>query len=90
MHNAPDPKEFSAKISVDTSTTDHAENPSYGFNGVVNIPLGPQMAFRLSTGYEKSAGFINGVNAVEFGREPAASACQSRQPADQWARVPEP
>jgi iron complex outermembrane recepter protein len=67
VHNVPDPTEFSAKISVDTSTTDHAENLSYGFNGVVNIPLGPQMAFRLSTGYEKSAGFINGVNAVEFG-----------------------
>ena len=67
LHNAPDPKEFAASISADTSKSEHAEDPSYAFNGMVNIPLGPDLAFRLSAGYEKSAGFIDATNAVVFG-----------------------
>jgi outer membrane receptor protein involved in Fe transport len=67
LHNAPDPSAFAASFSADTSKTEHAENPSYAVKGMINVPLGTDLALRASAGYEKSAGFINAPNAVVFG-----------------------
>lgn len=67
LHNAPDLKAFSAEVSTQVSKTEHADGRSYGANGVLNIPLADSLAFRLSAGYEKSAGFIDALNEVEFG-----------------------
>ena len=67
LHNAPDLKGFSAGVSTEVSKTDHADGRSYGANGILNILLADTVAFRLSAGYEKSAGFINALNEVVFG-----------------------
>jgi iron complex outermembrane receptor protein len=66
LHNPPDLKRFSADVSTEVSKTDHANALSYSANGILNIPLADSVAFRLSVGYEKSAGFINALNEVVF------------------------
>ena len=68
LHNVPDLKAFSAEVSTEVSKTDHADARSYGANGILNIPLSDNIAFRLSAGYENTAGFINALNEVVFGR----------------------
>ena len=67
LHNAPDFKAFSAEVSTEASKTDHGDGPSYGANGILNIPVSDNIAFRLSAGYEKMAGFIDAINQVVFG-----------------------
>ena len=67
IHNAPDPSKFSADISADGSTTDHAAHGSYALNGLLNIPLWEDAALRINGGYKETAGFINATNAVVFG-----------------------
>ena len=67
LHNAPDLRRFSAEVSTDVSKTDHADGKSYGANGVLNIPLSETLAIRFSSGYQKTAGFINALNKVVFG-----------------------
>jgi outer membrane receptor protein involved in Fe transport len=67
VHNAPDLTHFSAQASVDTSHTQHASDPSYSGNFVINVPLASTVGFRLSGGYDKVAGFIDARNATVFG-----------------------
>src|ERR1700694_41443 len=67
LHNVPDLKAFSAEVSTEVSRTDHADGRSYRANGVLNIPVSDNIAFRLSAGYEKMAGYINVLNQVVFG-----------------------
>lgn len=67
LHNAPDPSAFAASVSADTSKTENAKDPSYSVKGILNVPLGTDLALRLSTGYENSAGFTNAPLAVVFG-----------------------
>ena len=61
-----DPKigEFSGNFETSVSTLDHSREPSYGFDGVVNVPLNDEMAFRLSGRYQRDAGYIDDANAV--------------------------
>src|SRR6202162_149653 len=67
LHNVPDLKAFSAEVSTEVSKTDHADARSYATNGILNVPVVDNVAFRLSAGYEKTAGFINALNQVVFG-----------------------
>lgn len=67
LHNAPDPSHFTAEISTDVSQTDHAQGHSYGITGVLNLPVTDVLALRLSSGYQKTAGFINALNEAVFG-----------------------
>ncbi len=67
VHNAPDPSQFAAEVSTEASRTDHASDPSYGIRGMLNVPLAESLAFRLSAGTNKTAGFIDASNAVVFG-----------------------
>lgn len=67
IHNAPDPAAFTADASTGLSWTEHAHDPSFETRGTLNLPLGETLAFRLSAGYQKTAGFIDALNAVEFG-----------------------
>lgn len=62
-----DPKigEFSGKFEANTSSIDHSREPSYGFNGVVNLPINDMMAFRLSSEFQQNAGYIDYTNVVE-------------------------
>ncbi len=66
VHNQPDLKAFSAELSMDGSKTDHASQDSYGVKGVLNVPLSPTLGFRMSAGFDRTAGFINAANAVVF------------------------
>ena len=66
VHNAPDPTAFSASVSADGSKTAYASDPSYSMSGTLNVPLAANLAFRLSAGYEKEAGFITALNEVVF------------------------
>jgi len=66
IHNQPDPKQFSANLSVDGSSTSHASDGSYTLNGLINIPISDTAALRMNAGYQSIAGFTNASNAVVF------------------------
>jgi iron complex outermembrane recepter protein len=66
IRHKPDLGVFSAEVSGDTSGTEHTEGPSYGFDGIINIPLGDTVAVRANAGYSKLTGFINGLHAARF------------------------
>jgi iron complex outermembrane receptor protein len=64
VHNAPDPARFYASVSTEGAKTTHAGDPSYSLDAVLNVPLAERLAFRLSAGYDKAAGFIDALNEV--------------------------
>jgi iron complex outermembrane recepter protein len=66
VHNAPDPSAFDANVSVEGSETQHAGSPSSTLEAMLNIPVSPDFALRLSAGYNRISGFINAKNAVRF------------------------
>ncbi|MDE2347894.1 MAG: TonB-dependent receptor [Gammaproteobacteria bacterium] len=66
LHNPPRLGRFSAELSTDVSQTKHAAHVSYDTQGIVNLPVGQNLAIRLSANYEKSAGYIDAANAVVF------------------------
>lgn len=75
INNAPDPKQLTAELSADGSTTSNATGNSYGVNGLINVPLSETAALRVSGGHRQVAGFTNAANAVVFGAnyQPALS-----------------
>jgi iron complex outermembrane receptor protein len=66
IRHKPDIGAFTATVTADVSGTDHSSGPSYSFDGIINIPLGPTLALRANAGYSKLTGFIDGVHAARF------------------------
>jgi len=62
VQNAPDPREFDAKVEAGVSTTAHTHAPNEDVNGMLNLPIGDTFAIRLNAGYTGEAGFINQPN----------------------------
>lgn len=60
--NAPEMGKFSANGVADWSKTDGAGQSNYNFAGMVNLPIGDNMALRISGGYNRLAGFIDQSN----------------------------
>ncbi len=68
IYNKPSTEGAQADFSTKVSTTAYSGKPSYSFDGVGNLPLGGNLALRVSAGYEKLGGFIDADSAVVFDR----------------------
>lgn len=79
-----DPKigEFSGRFESNASSIDNSHAPSYGFDGVVNVPINDMLAFRLSGEYQRDAGYINYTNVVERQTSSPLSAPVLANPSD--------
>ncbi|MBV8343011.1 MAG: TonB-dependent receptor, partial [Gammaproteobacteria bacterium] len=56
--NAPDPKQFAAAAQVGGEDYSHGDAGGSG-KGMINLPIGDRVAFRLSGSYEKLPGYID-------------------------------
>ena len=60
IHNKPDASEFDAKVNISGSNTKEAgDGVNYNFDGMINLPLGDNMAFRASAGFRREAGVVD-------------------------------
>lgn len=51
-------------FSVENSYTEESGEPNYDFDGVVNIPFGEEVAFRLSASYKHNGGYIDAKGLI--------------------------
>lgn len=60
IHNKPDASEFDAKVNISGSNTkESGDGVNYNFDGMINLPLGDNMAFRASAGFRREAGVVD-------------------------------
>src|SRR5579872_5305095 len=62
VQNPPDPSAFDARAEAGLSDTSHTHTLNKDVNGMLNVPLSEQLAFRLNAGYTTDAGFIDQPN----------------------------
>jgi iron complex outermembrane recepter protein len=55
----PEPGVWAGSIEGSVASVAHAHDPSYGFEGFANLPIGDSLAFRVSGKYAYDAGFID-------------------------------
>ncbi len=74
VQNAPDPRDFDAKVEAGLSSTAHTHALNEDVNGMLNLPLSDTFALRLNAGYTGEAGFIDQPNlyALNSGGAPVA------------------
>jgi iron complex outermembrane receptor protein len=60
--NRPDAEAFDASVSAGYSQTDGSDGSNYTVDGMVNIPLGDTLAFRVSAGVVSNSGIIDYKN----------------------------
>jgi outer membrane receptor protein involved in Fe transport len=60
--NRPSFDGFSGELNASGGLTANASDPNASVDGVVNLPLGENLALRLSGAYVRQAGFIDQVN----------------------------
>ena len=60
IFNKPDPEKFSAKFDAGFGSTEDSDDMNYTVDGVLNVPIGMTAALRISAGYEKQGGFVDG------------------------------
>ena len=63
IQRAPKMEEFEASVSGYYSQTDGSEGWNHGVDGIINIPMGENLAARMSYGTLKRAGIIDYANA---------------------------
>ncbi|MDP9012255.1 MAG: TonB-dependent receptor plug domain-containing protein, partial [Pseudomonadota bacterium] len=66
VQNAPDPKEFDAKVEAGLSKTNHTHALNEDVKGMLNLPLSDTFAVRLNAGWTDEAGFINQPNLYKL------------------------
>ena len=64
--NKPDPTGFETTVSLDAYTVDHGDE-GYELSGVVNVPLGENVALRVVGFSARDAGFIDNVLGTSIG-----------------------
>jgi outer membrane receptor protein involved in Fe transport len=64
--NKPDPGGFESTVSVDANSVDHGD-VGYDVSGVLNLPLGQDVALRLVGFTARDAGFIDNVLGTSLG-----------------------
>ncbi len=64
IHNPPDTTATEVELTTRTSDTANADEPSAGFDAIVNIPANDRLAFRGSAGYEKLSGFTDALSVA--------------------------
>lgn len=79
MPNKPDPSAIDGSIRTGISTTSDAGDPNYDIDGMLNLPLGDNVALRVSAGHTYLAGF---VDAVSLGLRDADGAFLLEDPDD--------
>jgi iron complex outermembrane recepter protein len=63
--NSPDFHGLSGKFNLQGGLSEHSRQANYAFDGVLNVPLAPNAAIRISGGYERLGGFIDAVGLVQ-------------------------
>ena len=66
IYNKPDTSAFSGDVSSKISQTKDSDSLNYGVDGVVNVPVADNFAFRISAGYEDTAGVIDAKNLMVY------------------------
>jgi len=79
--NSPELNNFSGAIEAGGGRVDHSDGTPYTLKGLVNLPLGDQLAFRASAKYAYEPGFVdtyglfarsnNGVSGIPLLANPA-------------------
>ena len=64
--NKPDPTAFTTDVALDAYTVDHGDE-GYEVSGVVNVPLGENVAIRVVGFSARDAGFIDNVFGTSLG-----------------------
>jgi len=64
--NEPDPSALAGELSIQSSLTKDADDPGYGVDGMLNVPLSDRAALRVVAGFEQSAGFIDAKGLTQF------------------------
>jgi iron complex outermembrane receptor protein len=59
LPNKPDTEGTSGKVIAELSQTDESDDLNYKVDGVLNLPVGDNMAVRVAAGYRELAGFID-------------------------------
>jgi iron complex outermembrane recepter protein len=67
IHNEPDPTTTEFDVSTRASHTENAANPNEAVEFVGNLPISDTMAFRVSGGYERLAGFTDAISVASLG-----------------------
>jgi iron complex outermembrane receptor protein len=66
IHNPPTTDRIEIEATTRGGHTQNANDPSYGIDSVINLPLGARVAWRMSASYNSQAGFINANRAVRY------------------------
>jgi len=64
--NKPDPSGFYGDVQAQVSGTAHSDDPSYGTDLMLNIPLASNLALRISSGYDKMGGYTDADHLMEY------------------------
>jgi len=62
----PDPSGFDASVGALVGQTEYSEGNNFGFDGVINIPMGETAAFRASFGTVQNDGVIDYKNVYQL------------------------
>lgn len=72
ISNRADTSGFDAALEGTLSSTEHADELGGGFKGMVNVPLGDNLAVRGVYGYRLESGFIDNIGTGEDGANDVA------------------
>ena len=65
--NNPDPSGWHGNFDVEGADVAHTSQFDKGFDGIIDVPIGDTMAFRVNGAYKRYAGFINENYIVKLG-----------------------
>lgn len=66
--NAPDLTAVSGEVTAEVSLTDHSGDTNYDIYAMVNLPIAPTAALRMSGGHQYLGGFIDALGLVQMDR----------------------
>ncbi|MFT4247872.1 MAG: TonB-dependent receptor [Pseudomonas sp.] len=64
--NKPDTSGFYGDVQTKASGTAHSDDPSYGTDLMLNLPVSDTLAFRIVAGYEKDGGYTDAANLMQY------------------------
>ncbi|MDH7639120.1 TonB-dependent receptor [Sphingomonas oryzagri] len=80
--NRPNFDKLSGEFNATGGITEHSGKPNGSFDGVLNIPLGDTLAFRLVGGIDHQGGFIDDVDLLERTSSAVHAGVVSANPSD--------
>ncbi len=80
--NSPELNTFSGMFEAGGGRVDHSDGTSYTLKGMVNIPLGDTLAFRVSAKYAYEPGFIDAYGLLKRSNSGVSGIPELANPAD--------